>query len=136
MPMKLMVWVLPGVELTCASFCCSRELMRLDLPTLERPRKANSGGPAGGKRSGSAAEIRNLAWGFICCSYIPSEAREPYCLSRSLRCRPGSLFEEMYEDHEAFEMPTISVYQVPMIMQIVGIPRSRRRCSECRLNFP
>src|SRR5436190_24306699 len=83
MPIKLMVWVLPGVELTCASFCWSRELMRLDLPTLDRPRKANSGGPSGGKWWGSAAEMRNLAWGFICCSYIPSEAREPYCLQRS-----------------------------------------------------
>src|SRR5438270_2746239 len=64
--MKLMVRVRPGVELTCASFWPSRELIRLDLPTFERPRKANSGGPSGGKNLGSAAEVRNLAMtGFI-----------------------------------------------------------------------
>src|SRR5215831_5080995 len=66
MPMKLMVRVRPGVELTCASFWPSRELIRLDLPTLDRPRKANSGGPSVGKNFGSAAEVRNLAMmGFI-----------------------------------------------------------------------
>ena len=59
--MKLMVRVRPGVELTCAIFCPSRELIRLDLPTFDRPRKANSGGPSGGKNLGSAAEVRNLA---------------------------------------------------------------------------
>src|SRR5215472_11413545 len=65
MPMKLMLRVRPGEELTCASFCWSRELIRLDLPTLERPRKANSGGPAAGKSCGLVAAIRNLAMGFI-----------------------------------------------------------------------
>src|SRR5215471_7239944 len=61
MPMKLMLRVRPGEELTCASFCWSRELIRLDLPTFERPRKANSGGPAGGKSFASVAASRNLA---------------------------------------------------------------------------
>src|SRR5438045_5355133 len=66
MPIKLMVRVRPGVELTCASFCPSRELIRLDFPTFDRPRKANSGAPAAGKCLGSAAEARNLAWmGFM-----------------------------------------------------------------------
>src|SRR5579884_2447475 len=61
-----MVRVRPGVELTCASFCPSSELIRLDLPTFERPRKANSGGPSAGKNFWSAAEVRNLAMtGFI-----------------------------------------------------------------------
>src|ERR1041385_3734008 len=61
-----MVRVRPGVELTCAIVWLSREVARLDLPTLERPRKANSGGPSGGKNLGSAAEVRNLAMrGFI-----------------------------------------------------------------------
>src|ERR1051326_4394805 len=64
MPMKLMVRVRPGVELTWASFCPRSELIRLDLPTFERPRKANSGGPAAGKCRASAAEVRNLAIGF------------------------------------------------------------------------
>src|SRR6185437_1408648 len=61
MRMKLMVCVRPGVELTCASFCPSRELIKLDFPTLDRPRKANSGGPSAGKNLGSAADVRNLA---------------------------------------------------------------------------
>src|SRR6267154_2926941 len=74
--MKLMVRVRPGVELTCASFCPSRELIRLDLPTFERPRKANSGGPSGGKNFGSAAEVRNLAIG-IFMSFILSLRSKP-----------------------------------------------------------
>src|SRR5712671_4415715 len=74
--MKLMVRVRPGVELTCATFWPSRELIRLDLPTLERPRKANSGGPSGGKNFGSAAEVRNLAiTGFM--SFILSLRSKP-----------------------------------------------------------
>src|SRR5262249_53305098 len=58
---KLMVRVFPGVELTCANFWPSRELIRLDLPTFERPRKANSGGPSTGNAAAEAAEVRNLA---------------------------------------------------------------------------
>src|SRR6266853_6680359 len=66
MPMKLMVCVRPGVELTWASFCPSRELIRLDFPTFDRPRQANSGGPSAGKPPGLAAEVINLArTGFI-----------------------------------------------------------------------
>src|SRR5579871_1569180 len=61
MPMKLMVRVRPGVELTWAIFCWSRELMRLDFPTLDRPRNANSAGPSLGNPSGLTAEVRNLA---------------------------------------------------------------------------
>src|SRR5579872_5375369 len=56
-----MVRVRPGVELTWAIFWPSKELIRLDLPTLDRPRKANSGGPSGGNDFTSAAEARNLA---------------------------------------------------------------------------
>src|SRR5436309_1277650 len=71
MPIKLMVRVRPGVELTCASFCPSRELIRLDFPTFDRPKKANSGGPAAraetrpplpGNR-GAAARVRLSAPG-------------------------------------------------------------------------
>src|SRR5262249_30993015 len=61
MPMKLMVRVRPGVELTWASFCPSRELMRLDLPTFERPRNANSGGPSSGNPATSVVDVMNLA---------------------------------------------------------------------------
>ena len=38
-----MLRVRPGVELVRASLVPTRELMTLDLPTLERPRKAISG---------------------------------------------------------------------------------------------
>ena len=36
-----MDWVRPGVELVRATFDPSRELMTLDFPTLERPRKCD-----------------------------------------------------------------------------------------------
>ncbi len=54
---KLMVWVRPGVLLVLAILVPTRELIRLDLPTFERPRKAISGAPAGGNCRGSAAEV-------------------------------------------------------------------------------
>ena len=40
---KLIARVRPGVELVRASFVPTRELITLDLPTLDRPRKAISG---------------------------------------------------------------------------------------------
>src|ERR1019366_1442023 len=52
---KLMVCVRPGVLLVGAILAPTSELMRLDLPTLERPRKAISGAPAGGNCRGSTA---------------------------------------------------------------------------------
>src|SRR5258708_39868412 len=61
MPMKLIERVRPGVELTWASLCPSRELIRLDLPTLERPRNANSGGPSAGNNAGLVAAAINRA---------------------------------------------------------------------------
>src|SRR5712672_1828933 len=81
--MKLIMRVRPGVELTCAIFWPSRELIRLDLPTLERPRKANSGGPSGGKNLGSAAEVRNLAMMFFI-KVTTSVAKR----SKSAKCSP------------------------------------------------
>src|SRR6267154_1002831 len=66
MPMKLMERVRPGVELTWASLCPSRELIRLDLPTLDRPRNANSGGPSAGNKAGLvAAAINRASMSFI-----------------------------------------------------------------------
>src|SRR5438874_3780568 len=62
---KLIVRVLPGVELTCASFCPSSALIKLDLPTFERPKYAISGGPGGGKCSGAAADLRKRACSFM-----------------------------------------------------------------------
>src|SRR5579862_1316799 len=51
-----MLRVRPGVLLVLASFVPIKELIRLDLPTFERPRKAISGTPAGGKCFKSLAE--------------------------------------------------------------------------------
>jgi hypothetical protein len=53
------------VLLVLAIFALTNELMRLDLPTLERPRKATSGNSAGGKCSGENAESRNLVKTFL-----------------------------------------------------------------------
>jgi hypothetical protein len=44
-----MACVRPGVELVLATFVPSKELITLDLPTLERPRNATSGKLASGK---------------------------------------------------------------------------------------
>src|SRR5229473_480680 len=44
-----MLRVRPGVLLVRASFAPTNELMTLDFPTLERPRKAISGTPGGRK---------------------------------------------------------------------------------------
>src|SRR5713226_5440210 len=58
---KLMLRVRPGVELVRASFASTRELMTLDLPTLERPRKAISGSVGTGKCETSVAAAMNRA---------------------------------------------------------------------------
>src|SRR5438105_10525458 len=54
-----MVRVRPGIELTRAMALPTSEFSRLDLPTLERPRKATSGACMGGNCTGSAAEMTN-----------------------------------------------------------------------------
>src|SRR5262245_26883200 len=57
-----MVWVRPGVLLVRARpRRPASALMALDLPTLERPAKAISGGPSGGRSAGRAAARRNCA---------------------------------------------------------------------------
>src|SRR3954466_11545020 len=59
-----MVCVRPGVLLVRASARRPKmALMALDLPTLERPAKAISGGPGGGKSAARPAARRNAAWG-------------------------------------------------------------------------
>src|SRR5579863_6585055 len=55
---KLMLRVRPGVELVRASLAPTSELMTLDFPTLERPRKAISGRVGAGKWERSVAEAR------------------------------------------------------------------------------
>src|SRR5262247_3456277 len=57
-----MVCVRPGVLLVRARpLRPSSALMALDLPTLERPANAISGGPGGGRSAGRAAASANLA---------------------------------------------------------------------------
>src|SRR5215471_1153851 len=56
-----MLRVRPGVELVRASFDPTRELITLDFPTFERPRKATSGREGAGNRAGSLAEVRYRA---------------------------------------------------------------------------
>src|SRR5690349_19991380 len=59
-----MVCVRPGVLLVKARRLRPwRALIALDLPTLERPTKASSGGPRGGRSPGRAARARNPACG-------------------------------------------------------------------------
>jgi hypothetical protein len=55
-----MDWVRPGVELVFAIFAPRRELITLDLPTFERPRKATSGTVGAGNRSTPVAAVMNL----------------------------------------------------------------------------
>src|SRR5579864_5112699 len=56
-----MLRVRPGVELVLATFAPSRELIKLDLPTFDRPRNATSGSVGAGKWPASIADIRNRA---------------------------------------------------------------------------
>src|SRR5580693_765102 len=51
--------VRPGVELVRAILVPTSEFRRLDLPTLERPRKAISGRSGAGKCDTSVAAARN-----------------------------------------------------------------------------
>jgi hypothetical protein len=57
-----MVWVRPGVLAVKARRLRPRiALIALDLPTLERPAKATSGGPGGGSWLDWLAAARNCA---------------------------------------------------------------------------
>src|ERR1700742_5169797 len=60
-----MVCVRPGVLLVLAILFATSELIRLDLPTLERPTKAISGAPGGGNCFGSAADVTKRVRTFI-----------------------------------------------------------------------
>ena len=53
-----MLRVRPGVELVRASLVPTRELITLDFPTLERPRKAISGIDGAGKCAASVAAAK------------------------------------------------------------------------------
>src|SRR5262249_19845986 len=59
---KLTICVLPGVALAFTSFfLCNRQLMTLDLPTLDLPAKATSGNTERGNWAGAAALMTNSA---------------------------------------------------------------------------
>src|SRR5262249_26902770 len=91
MAKKLMVRVRPGVELTCAIFAPSSELIRLDLPTLERPRKAISGGPGAGKCSMSVADLMNFVVTFTHVNLTFDHGVIPTVASPTGRClQPAS----------------------------------------------
>src|SRR5262245_6857720 len=53
--------VLPGAALVRATRCRSSALIRLDLPTFERPTMATSGRPSAGKSAAPAALVMNSA---------------------------------------------------------------------------
>jgi hypothetical protein len=62
MSKKLISWVRPGVELVFTRrLRLTRVLIRLDLPTLERPAKAISGYFTGGYWAGLVALVTNSA---------------------------------------------------------------------------
>src|SRR3954471_3620020 len=79
---KLMARVRPGVELVLANFSPSRELIRLDLPTFERPRNATSGGPGFGKCDASNADSMN--WAATRTIYLVSSLRKGMASQRRL----------------------------------------------------
>src|SRR5580658_4775468 len=56
-----MLRVRPGVELVLASFAPTSELITLDLPTFDLPKKATSGSTGAGKWAASIADIMNRA---------------------------------------------------------------------------
>src|SRR5271168_626900 len=56
-----MLRVRPGVELVFASFAPTSELITLDFPTFDRPRKATSGNAGAGKCIASVAASINRA---------------------------------------------------------------------------
>src|SRR5580704_10065915 len=73
-PKKISCWVRPGVfEVRASARRPVSALIRLDLPTLERPANAISGAPIGGTESSPpAAEIK---------SHAPANKRRPASIS-------------------------------------------------------
>ena len=88
----MMERVRPGEDETLAAFSPSNPLIKLDLPTFDRPRKANSGAVAEGNCSGDKAESRNFVvrcTGLLGARLVSSHRR----LDRSQRL--GSLFPQL-----------------------------------------
>src|SRR5205807_8169032 len=75
---KLMLRVRPGVELVFATLLPSRELITLDLPTLERPRNAISGKSGAGNWRASLTATMNRARTrmTLVCRFLREVARE------------------------------------------------------------
>src|ERR1035438_8675620 len=84
-----MVWVRPGVLLVFAILSATSELIRLDLPTLERPRKAISGAVGVGNCLGSAADVTKRVRTFMVSLWLgrtgkskpraPTPLPSPFC---------------------------------------------------------
>src|ERR1035441_2506502 len=70
-----MVWVRPGVLLVFAILSATSELIRLDLPTLERPRKAISGAVGVGNCLGSAADVTKRVRTFMLSLWLEGRER-------------------------------------------------------------
>src|ERR1019366_1130846 len=83
---KLMLRVRPGVLLVRASFAPTSELIRLDFPTLDRPRKAISGTRGAGKCVKSLADSINRARTRI-------QTVSSVWVAHGKRCRKNSLPE-------------------------------------------
>src|SRR5437660_10298597 len=96
---KLMLRVRPGVELLLATLLPSRELMTLDLPTLERPRNAISGRSGAGHWRASVTAIVNrartpmdLVWRLsnrVASRGVPYRVARVRCPLARPRSRPG-----------------------------------------------
>src|ERR1039458_8340980 len=70
-----MVWVRPGVLLVFAILSATSELIRLDLPTLERPRNAISGALGAGNCLGSAADVTKRVKTFMLSLWLEGRER-------------------------------------------------------------
>jgi hypothetical protein len=64
------------VLLTLAIFVPVSEFNRLDLPTLDLPRKAISGADSAGNCCGDAADVRNLTLIFMSQNTVPQRGKK------------------------------------------------------------
>src|SRR6478736_5490310 len=114
---KISSWVRPGVlEVRASAFCPTSALIRLDLPTLERPAKAISTPRGFGSDSSELAAVANCH----CCANkrrpasISAREKSDASLTRfRLGCRPPIVIRR-----EVLSM-TVSIYSVsiPVFMQ-------------------
>src|SRR5271166_3412467 len=97
---KLMVWVRPGVLLVLAILVATSALIKLDLPTLERPRKAISGAPGGGNCFGSTAAVTKRVSTFMQSVTVPFANR----FRRRLLVRRGRLIRRWRQGRDPWRL--------------------------------